>query len=151
VKGTTLGLCLAVIALLTVVLPPLAAKDVHARRIAREQAEARRTAALVASGAGGVVAAARGAGDQLTIWRGAGSTPAFAAGIDWPAGRTVVTPTIASDIWGNQLFIVVAVGVDAGATPRVLVLSAGPNGVVETPVAASWPPRGDDIAATAAR
>jgi hypothetical protein len=96
-------------------------------------------------------------------WSGAsapgGRAPASVPGASAPASVQAVAPASASgasapaDPWGNQYLVVVAAGrgsavVSPGRADAVTALSAGPNGIVETPFADLSRPRGDDIAAT---
>lgn len=130
-SGRRLAAALAVIALLAFVLPPLAARQVNARRIERcTQAVARLAARF-----DGATAAA--------VYVGQGGTPALAQELGWPAD-SVISPGESPDPWGNHYLVVVG-GSDSKKT--VTALSAGPNGTLETSFSMPLVPRGDDIVA----
>lgn len=141
-SGTRLVAALVTILLLTFVVPPLAARHVHQQRIAAAEADVARIAEefAVPSGAAG---AAR-------LFHGPGAIPRSAPEAAWLAGISAAPlPGFASplgpDPWGNH-YVVSITGHGA-----VCVLSAGPNGIVETPNPSVAPPHsaapGDDVVA----
>jgi len=128
------------IAILTFVLPPLAARQVNARRVDRAQAEAGRVADLVAGAADERAAASR----EALVLAGPGSTSLkYAEATRWPQPRATTTFSLRPDPWGNPYLVVVPM--EQGAT--VAVVSAGPNGVVETKFGATAG-AGDDLVVT---
>ena len=161
-SGRKLAAALAAIALSAFVLPPLAAHQVHVRRIERgKQAVARLAAAL-----GGEAAAALGGIAGPTdrdpyVLGGPGAAPAFAQNLGWPADRVLSLSAVlqrlssgrhsgaagaaiedSPDPWGNQYLVVVG---GPGSKKTVTVISAGANGTIETPFGIAPTPRADDI------
>lgn len=151
------------IALLTFVLPPLAAHQVHVRRIERaREAVVRLATALKAEGGGVLTEVAGQGGREPFVLVGQGAAPAFTPSLGWPTDRmrslnAVVqglsnrpTPGVGvaiddpPDPWGNQYLVVVG---GPGSSKTVVVISAGPNGTVETPFGSASSPKGDDIVA----
>jgi len=129
VSGRRLAAALAVIALLAFVLPPLAARQVNARRIER----CRQTVTRLAARLDGAIAPA--------VYVGQGATPALAQGLGWPAD-SVISLGESPDPWGNHYLVVVG---GSASKKTVTVISAGPNGTLETPFVMPPAPRGDDI------
>jgi succinoglycan biosynthesis protein ExoA len=145
-NGAQLVLALVVIGILAFVFPPLMAERVHARRIVRAHRDSQRIAAAVAEIAEPRV--------PVGVYVGAGAEPRFASDSGWQQ-RTVTVAggrfaaQIPADPWGNHYLIVTGGG--AGKPGPAWVLSAGPNGIVETRFSVR-PPRvtaGDDIVARA--
>ena len=146
VRGRQLILILAAIALVTVVLPPAAAWRLNRYRV--EQTTERAVSAAerlrnrpesLASVAGGVEVAC-----------GPGRLPKTAGGTEqeeW-LRRAVVAPSLfgngmPTDTWG--LCFLMNVG-EASRGGRMWILSAGPNGLIDTPFGATAL-AGDDIGA----
>lgn len=130
--GVQLMLALAVIACL-MLAPVLMARHIQDSRIGASRA---RVDALAGQLRG--VTMPRGA-----VLAGPGNPPAETRDHRWLAGTTTplrVAGTEA-DAWGNQLLV------NAGASSAIWVLSAGPNGVIDTPFDGASQPAGDDIAA----
>ncbi|MCX6545120.1 MAG: hypothetical protein NTV05_12010 [Acidobacteria bacterium] len=147
-SGRKLAAAMAAIALLTFVLPPLAARQVNERRIDRARHDVERiAAALGGEHRAALDEAIAAAGGGPVVLTGPGAAPTFAPGLGWSAGRMFPWPALSDsesrDPWGNHYLI--AVGDGPGAP--IVVLSAGPNGVVDTPFPAAASPRSDDIAA----
>lgn len=129
-SGARLAAALVVIALLTFVVPPLAARQVHQRRIDAARADVTRIAGELATTSRGAQAG--------RLFRGPGELPKFASGLTWLTGVPVepfpaLEHAVGPDPWGNHYVAVVA-------GESVVVLSAGPNGVVETAIGAPGPP-----------
>ena len=151
-SGRQLVAAVAVIALLTFVLPPLAASRVNRGRIDRARDEVQRIADTAAQERGALPelgALSRRAGP--VVFAGGGDAPKFAEPTAWPERRVTTAGFVSPDPWGNQYLIVMP----ARSGDAVFVLSAGPNGIVETSfetVAGSsgerTPMAGDDIPGT---
>jgi GT2 family glycosyltransferase len=156
--GVQLGVALSVIFLLSVVLPWSMATGLNRDRIDRARGEVGAIAAALRA-----VGAARQAGyqpDQLNVVLiGPGAYPEIPPGSDWRevtaigASAAHLDLPLAPDPWGNH-YLIYPSPADAGAPHRGAiarwVLSAGPNGIVETPF--RQPPDraalgGDDIGA----
>ncbi len=140
-SGTRLVAALVTILLLTFVVPPLAARHVHQQRIAAAEADVARIAEEFAVPSGAV---------GPRVFHGPGAIPRSAPEAAWLAGVSVAPlPSLANpfgpDPWGNH-YVVSITGHGA-----VCVLSAGPNGIVETPNPSVAPPHsaapGDDVVA----
>ena len=163
VSGRKLAAALAAIALSAFVLPPLAAHQVHVRRIERgKQAVARLAAALGGEAAVALGGIAGPTGRDPYVLGGPGAAPACAQSLGWPADSvlslTAVLQRLSSgryssagaaiddspDPWGNQYLVVVG---GPGPKKTVTVISAGPNGTIETPFGIAPTPRADDIVA----
>lgn len=151
-SGRQLGGALVAIAVLALLLPPLAARQVHKRRIAHAQAGVQRIAASLAADGGTTVAAIwTSVGGAGAVLAGPGAAPKFAPGTDWPEGRLgalgAAAPglfpaaALVPDPWGNQYLV----AVDAGVSGRVIVVSAGPNGIIETRFHTASRTDGDDV------
>ena len=130
-SGRRLAAALATIVLFAFVLPPLAAHQVNARRIER----CRQSVARLAAAFEGETAPA--------VFVGRGAAPTLAQGLGWPVDSLKALDD-APDPWGNHYLVIVG---GAGSKKTVTVLSAGPNGMLETPFTAASSPRGDDIVA----
>jgi type II secretory pathway pseudopilin PulG len=160
VSGRRLAAALAAIALLTLVLPPLVARQVHAHRIDRARAVVERLAAVLqAEGAIALGEPEGPLGPEPFVLAGPGASPAFTHGVGWPVARVhsvAATPGPSSlsarawdeldatpDPWGNQYLVVIGVG----SARQLTVISAGPNGTIETPFGSDATPKGDDIVA----
>ena len=157
-SGVRLLQALAGILVLTVVAPPGLATLVNRSRIDRAQAEVRRLADALQDT--GLVDRIRGqqADDLLG---GPGNAPDAPGVRQWVDGRVgslsgYVSQPLRSDPWGNRYLVNIGVlqtgeADETSTEPRALwVLSAGPNGLVETPYAASAVSAavvGDDIGA----
>ncbi len=138
-SGRQLTAALVVIALLTFVLPPLLARHVNTSRVERAQEEAAGVADVVASAAEGRARAS----DEALVLAGPGSTTLkYADETRWPQPRATTTFALRPDPWGNPYLVVISKAPDT----TVAVLSAGPNGVVETGFGATTS-GGDDIVA----
>lgn len=125
-SGRKLAAALVAILLLAIVLPVVVATQVNARRVAQAQDDVRRIAQET-----------RLQGPAVLAGEGAAPKSALAMGwLDAKAGSARVPP----DPWGNQYLIVVSAN-----PPAVTVLSAGPNGIVETGFSEVGTPTGDDI------
>jgi succinoglycan biosynthesis protein ExoA len=136
--GVQLGVALSVIFLLSVVLPWSMASRLHRGRVDRARREVGAiAAALQAAGA------ARQAGYQPdAILVGPGANPQVPQGSDWRqvtainASAAHLDLPLAPDPWGNHYLIYpspAAQGATHGAGLARWVLSAGPNGIVDTP------------------
>jgi type II secretory pathway pseudopilin PulG len=171
VSGRKLALALAAIAVLAFVLPPLAARQVHARRIDRATEAMARLATTLSAEANAIRADATGR--EPIVLAGKGAVPVFAPGVGWAAervssledgvrphfasgpakwGQTPSPPTqtpspqdISPDSWGNQYLVIVFSS--PGSTKTVTVVSAGPNGIIETAFGPALIARGDDLVA----
>lgn len=162
-SGRKLAAALALIALLAFVLPPIAAHQVHQGRIDRAREAVVRLATAFKSETAAALADVVGPpGREPVVLAGPGAGPEFAPGLGWPASRVLSLSAVAlrlstrpegappaatgvqPDPWGNQYLVVIGVG----SARSVTILSAGPNGTVETPFGAALSPRGDDIVAS---
>jgi type II secretory pathway pseudopilin PulG len=145
VSGRKLAYALAAIALLVFVLPPLAARQVHARRIGRARQDVQRIAtALMSEHYAALKDAMASAGGKPVVLTGPGVPPRFAPGVGWPDAMMLPWSAMSNDTtdpWGNQYLVAIA----AGPGASVAVLSAGPNGTVDTPFASAGVSRGDDV------
>ncbi|MEI6669079.1 MAG: hypothetical protein WCP29_13070 [Acidobacteriota bacterium] len=160
-SGRRLAAILAAVVVLALMLPPLAAQQLHARRIARASAAVERLAtALQRAGGAGLAQHAGIAGRAPVVLAGAGAAPVLSAESGWPADRAVSLAVVLRrlalapqadgearsfdepDPWGNQYLVVID---GDGLRASVMALSAGPNGIVDTPFGLAASPRGDDI------
>lgn len=146
-SGRQLGAALILIALLAFVLPASAARLVHAARLERARAAAEALAGRLRS-QDEILRTAAAAGAVLV---GSGTSPRLQPGPWRTAPFQALDPLLPSarmepDPWGNQ-YLVNTSGLVRGAT--VWVLSAGPNGIVDTPFDAPGgsQPAGDDVGA----
>jgi succinoglycan biosynthesis protein ExoA len=153
--GTQLLTALAILPLLAGVVPWTIAVRVHANRITRAEADVR----VIATWARGLI-------DRLgldpaieTVLVGPGRDPEIAAGTGWQGARTVIMSVLGSqaspvgaDPWGNHYFVYLppVTGERTQTAAVGWILSAGPNGIVETPArqSSSAMPAGDDIVFT---
>jgi hypothetical protein len=137
-----LAAALAAIVLATAVLPPLGAYVLNQSRVERAATDTRRLAddlrprpEVVTLAGDGVVC---GTG-RLPLARG--------AGLEWLANPTTIREVFGAggpqDPWGRCYLANLG---DARRGVPVLVLSAGPNGFIDTPLGAPGP-AGDDIGA----
>ena len=145
------------ILVLTVVAPPGLATLVNRSRIDRARGEVRRLADAIQDT--GLVARARS--QTADLLGGPGNTPEAAGVRQWVDGRVgnlsgYVSEPIRSDPWGNRYLVNIGAlqtrqASEAATEPRALwVLSAGPNGLIETVYAVpalSAVVGGDDIGA----
>jgi type II secretory pathway pseudopilin PulG len=123
-------------------MPFVAARVISTRRL---DAARLQTAALAQRLAMAIDRDAR----RANVLTGAGSTPQFADGSAWAQQTTAplallldVRDSIGqADPWRNAYLV------NAGARDSVWVVSAGPNGIVETPFEAAGGLRGDDVGA----
>lgn len=146
-SGRKLAAALVAIALLTLVLPPLAARQVNQHRIAIARQDVDRIAAsLTGERQAALVEAIAAADGGPLVLTGPGAAPGVPPGLGWPAGRmfpwSALSDNESRDPWGNHYLIAIGGGPGAPA----VVLSAGPNGTIDTPFATAASPRGDDIA-----
>lgn len=144
-SGRRVAVAVAILLALTVVIPPAAALGLARWRIARTRAAADSTATWIASRR----ASLRELASAAPVVRGPGRIPDNSEeGRSWVAGPLAITPELASgwsmDAWGRCLLLNVRAIDDARGA---LLISAGPNGRIDTPIDATNP-RGDDIAAT---
>lgn len=132
--GTRVVVWLTAIVLGTAVVPPLTASMVNRRRITGAQAAARRLVPrLAAASPGGWLMSQ-------------GTQPAFAVAVaaEWyqrqSADRSSLLQTAErADPWGNRYY-------GFRLSSGIVVICAGPNGIIETPPEATEP-AGDDIIA----
>ena len=157
-SGVRLLQALAGILVLTVVAPPGLATLVNRSRIDRAQQEVRRLADALQDT--GLVDRAHGQ-EVDDLLGGPGNAPEAPGVRQWVDGRVgslsgYVSQPLRSDPWGNRYLMNIGAlqtseADEASTEPRALwVLSAGPNGLVETPYAASAASAvvgGDDIGA----
>lgn len=150
-------LVVSLIAALTLLLPPATATLLNQRRITRADAECVRLAgAIVHFRDEKSSYPGREASTKVVLVVGPGDVPRDATDDEWLSGETEpledhlladapVSTALAPDPWGNRYAF--NVGVVGGA---LWVISAGPNGIVETAFeqeAASASLRGDDVGA----
>ena len=139
---------LLAIAVLAFALPYVAVRTLHSRRLAaadqRTHAIAERLQAVVDSGSAQIP-------PGTEVLAGAGDRPVVPAGDElWnsatsiPLARVIGATLAVADPWGNAYLVNIAASRDGG---RVWVLSAGPDGIVQTPFLATGAPAGDDRAA----
>jgi hypothetical protein len=151
-SGRSLTLALAAIALLTFVLPPVLARQLHQRRISLASSQVKAVANALA-GLGAETLARDPRLRDVEVLSGPGDAVSDARDRAWITARTaslepyVKLPpgSLAPDPWARALQMNLGA---ARAGGRVWVLSAGPNGIVETPFSStgSAAPDGDDIA-----
>jgi type II secretory pathway pseudopilin PulG len=148
-----LALALTALALLAFVLPSWLAARLQRGRVARADAQVRTVAArLAASGLADIRRTA--AAQNVAVLTGPGDPVLDAADQRWRSARQaplqsyvrLPAEAVTPDPWLRALQIEVG-GPAAGST--VWVLSAGPNGIIDTPFdpADGTIPSGDDVAA----
>lgn len=151
-RGFTVVQLAAALGLISVLAlaPAGVARFVHSRRIAAGQAQVERTALRLRQLAADrfqTTSSSRG----VHVFAGPGATPVAPGASDWLDARidslAAMLPgfEVRPDPWGNHLLVNAVDGGDA-----IWVLSAGPNGMIETPMrqrAASAALSGDDIGA----
>ncbi len=150
-SGRRLALALVTIGLLAFVFPPLAARQVQTRRVARATAQVEDTARAAArAGVAGLLT--NPSLNDIGVLSGPGDPPARADDGAWDAARHAALPSYLElnpppipDPWLRALQVNIGAARTGG---RIVVLSAGPNGIIETPFAAPGPGAlGDDILA----
>lgn len=144
-SGRRVLLAVAILLVLTVVIPPSAAYSLARWRITRTQSAADSAAIMTASKKGSL----RKVAGAASVMRGPGRIPDTSeVGRGWVANSIAATPELSSgwstDAWGRCFLLNVRDIVDARGA---LLISAGPNGRIDTPFDAIRP-EGDDIAAT---
>lgn len=141
---------LGLILLATAVLPPAAAWSVNRSRVRVASAEV----AALAETLGHVAPASAGAASGADVLCGPGRLPLAQA----PATERWVTApraalarvvgnrhVLSADPWGNG-YVANLAAITAGEPTTLWVLSAGPNGIIDTPfVSALRAPAGDDV------
>jgi succinoglycan biosynthesis protein ExoA len=136
--GAQLFAALSAILLFSVIVPWNVASRVNRRRIARAEADVRAIAASLRTADAGP----RGGFEPEAVLVGPGANPQIPPESDWQnvlaISAAAVHPDLAlkADPWGNHYVIFPWPDEPGGASgPRVArwVLSAGPNGIVETP------------------
>lgn len=152
-SGRSLALALAAIGLLAFVLPPVLARQIQARRVARATAQVRDVARALAH-AGIERVSARPELTDIGVLHGPGDPPTGAHDRTWITARTaalqsyldLAPATVTSDPWLRALQINIGAVRSGG---HLFVLSAGPNGIIDTSFAAapSAGPGGDDVLA----
>jgi hypothetical protein len=151
VKGLTLAL--TTIAIFALVLPSLLATRLQQRRVSRAEAQVRAVAdRLNAAGFAAMSSAVQA--QEIAVLTGPGDPILESADREWLTSRQaplqswVALPAdaVAPDPWLRALQINVGARQRGGA---VWVLSAGPNGIIDTPFSAAGVavPSGDDVAA----
>jgi hypothetical protein len=142
---------LGLILLATAVLPPAAAWRVNLSRVRVASAEVAALADILRSASPELRNAARGSDVLYGPGRvPSAQTPATARWVAAPRAAFALVVgdrhALSSDPWGNGY--VVNLSAIAAAEPTSLwVLSAGPNGIIDTPfVSSSGAPTGDDVA-----
>jgi type II secretory pathway pseudopilin PulG len=151
VRGLTLAL--ATIALLAFIFPSAVAARLQRARVSRAEAQVQAVAdRLHAAGLEAMAATLKAQG--IAVLTGPGDPIVEATDRAWITSRqaplqsylALPVDAVTPDPWLRALQIDVGAREHGG---RVWVLSAGPNGIIETPfdVAASNGPSGDDVAA----
>jgi type II secretory pathway pseudopilin PulG len=166
-SGAALLLALSCIFVLTMVVPPGLATLVNRARIDRAQ---RQVAALAAQlGRALEPQGADAALGSAALLGGQGNMPAVPDDSGWATGRvaaldTYMSSTTSADPWGNRYLVNIGVALSRATAEKpsvpgergsemptaMWVLSAGPNGIIETPfnaLASSASLGGDDIGA----
>ena len=151
VSGVSLLLALCVICVLALVVPPGVATLINRSRIERARQEVTALTEQLKSASAGTGVPGNLSADLLG---GEGRVPELLDGSEWTTGRIAasrpfVAPAPGPDPWGNR-YLVNAGLLSDEASAAVWVLSAGPNGIVETPYRASTTSSGlggDDIGA----
>lgn len=136
--GAQLATALAAILLLGVVAPAEIATRLHAARIARAESQVRVIAAALDSAR----LASEAAGESGLVFVGPGASPVLPTNSGWSEVRMVGLPaaaldfTLSPDPWGNHYVVYPSPrqsGTRSAAAMSLWVLSAGPNGIVDTP------------------
>ena len=153
-SGVRLLLALAAILVLAVIAPPGLATLVNQSRIDRADEETRRIAESLQRPGG----EDRARGSEADLLGGPGNSPEASDESEWVNGRVAslgdhVSQGLEPDPWGNRYLVNIgALRTDEnGVSPApnaLWVLSAGPNGIIETPYASpavSAQVAGDDI------
>lgn len=153
-SGVQLAAALAAIMMATAVLPPAAAWLLNETRIAQTRTRVDRAgeelranlSRVIASGVTGVACGPGRPPDLVpSVVNARAAAAALATHDAWLRGARSAPewfgPLTPADAWGRCLLLNLGRG---GAEGPVWLLSAGPNGVVETPLDASTP-AGDDI------
>lgn len=153
--GAQLTMALAAILLLGIVAPAAIATRLHAARIARAESQVQ----VIAAALDVARLASAAAGEPGFVFVGPGADPILPANSGWSEVRMVGLPagaldfTLSPDPWGNH-YVIYPPPLQSGprsapATSR-WVLSAGPNGIIDTPFQQA-PERatllGDDVGA----
>lgn len=151
-SGRRLALALVAIGLLAFVFPPFAARQIQTRRVARATAQVEETARAAAR-AGMTGLLANPTLSDIGVLSGPGDSPTRADDRAWDAARHAallsyleLIPPPGPDPWLRAL----QVNIGAARTgSRIVVLSAGPDGIIETPFASPGTVAavGDDILA----
>lgn len=140
-SGRRLAASLVAIVLLAFVLPMVGAMQVNVRRVEQAGRQERALLDELARASGGALDRARAVtGADPVVFAGEGTAPKFAPGTGWPDAKPGVIHA-ALDPWGNQYLAVVP----ADPAAPIVVLSAGPNGIVETAFSNPAERRGDDV------
>jgi hypothetical protein len=148
-----LALALTTIALLAFVLPSVVAARLHRGRISRADIEVRAVAErLTAAGIASIAATLQA--QDIAVLTGPGDPILESSDRTWIVARqaplqsyfALPVDAVAPDPWLRALQINIGARRNGG---RVWVLSAGPNGIIDTPFAAlnASVPSGDDVAA----
>jgi hypothetical protein len=134
--GRQVVAAVVVIVLATAVVPPAAAWAVNRRRIAHAARDVDAIARRFHAAGGDPIPA--GAPARLVCL--SGKPP---AGVSQDTYTWNVEPPVAPDPWGNCYLLQFAM--PGGVHPGVRVISAGPNGTIETPLVGAAGPGGDDV------
>jgi len=146
VSGTRVIVVFAAVVFATAIVPPMTAWTVNQRRIERARSDENTLAGRVSILSAGTRRAMPAADVLFGPGRLPAATPtATAAWLTAPRGSLAAVleePMLPADPWGNAYLLRVQ---PAGGG---IVLSAGPNGTIETPLSGSRrTPVGDDIVA----
>jgi hypothetical protein len=151
-SGLGLTLALVVITVFAFVLPPVLALQLHHRREARAVAQVQEVAIALGQGAGAHLAADPQL-REIGVLNGPGDVVTDALDRTWITARAaslepyVNLPAegLTPDPWLRALQVNIGA---ARAGGRLWVLSAGPNGIIDTPFVSTGNavPGGDDIA-----
>ena len=141
---------LGLILLATAVLPPAAAWRVNRSRVRAASAEAAALADILQARPAELRDAARGADVLYGPGRiPSAQTPETARWVTAPRAALALVVGdrhgLLADPWGNGYMVNLSAPA-AGESATLRVLSAGPNGIIDTPfVSASGTPEGDDV------
>lgn len=141
-SGRRVASLVVALVVLTAVIPPAAAYGLARWRVSRAMTLAERAAPLLSERRGMLRDSAAG----KDVLCGPGRVPAARApGLAWIAGPVKATvafePVWPQDPWGRCYLLNARAVLDHGAG---LLISAGPNGTIDTPLDAASP-AGDDI------